>query len=491
MTSATYLAFDLGATSGRALLGQLEDGRLSIRELSRFPNRILSLGERLHWDIYGLYQNMLDSLGSLSGQFEGRLESIGIDTWGVDFALLATDGQILGLPRCYRDPHTTGSMDSFLARMPKEEVYRRTGLQFLPFNSLFQLEALRRDASPLLNVAADLLFIPDLIHYLLCGAKKTEFTFASTSQLYNPKLGNWDGRLLSTLGLPMKLMQEIVMPGTTLGLLDERISRGVGLSPVPIVAVATHDTASAVAAAPAEGDDWAYISSGTWSLMGIESPTPIISDEAAAANFTNEGGLGGGFRVLKNITGLWLLEQCRLRWQKKRICSFDELLAEAEAAEAFVSFIDPDDPAFLNPPDMLTAIGEFCRRTDQPVPHSRGAIVRCILESLALKYRFVLEQLRSLSPRPIKGLHVIGGGSQNEMLCSMTADATGLPVYAGPVEATAIGNLLVQAMAAGHISGHAELRECVRRSFPTRHYEARGTEDWERPWRKFKSLNPI
>jgi rhamnulokinase len=478
MPARAFLAFDLGAESGRALLGRLEGERLTVREISRFPNGMLSLHGRLHWNVFRLFEHIKDALRTVARE-GAAADSVGLDTWGVDFALLARDGGVLGLPFAYRDPHTAGAMDSFFRKVPREEVYARTGIQFLPLNSLFQLEAMARDRSPLLEAAADLLFIPDLFHYFLSGVKKTEFTFATTSQLYNPSTRDWDGRLLDALGLPRSLFQQLVEPGTIIGLLSKEIGAETGFAPVPLVAVATHDTASAVAAIPAEGDDWAYISSGTWSLMGIESRAPIITDEARRANFTNEGGVGATFRVLKNITGLWLLQQCRRAWSVEREISYDELTKAASEAPPFASFVDPDDPGFLNPPDMPAAVRAFCRRTGQPEPESIGATVRCVLESLALKYRFVLEQIRRLRAEPIQRIHVIGGGAKNTLLCQFTADATGAPVHAGPVEATAIGNLLVQAMALGQIGSLPELREIVRASFPPQVYEPRETKSWE------------
>jgi len=489
MPARAFLAFDLGAESGRALLGRLEGKQLTVREISRFPNNMLSLRGRLHWNVFRLFEHVKDALRTVARE-GAAVDSVGLDTWGVDFALLARDGSVLGLPFAYRDPHTTGAMDSFFRKVPREEVYARTGIQFLPLNSLFQLEAMARDRSPLLEAATDLLFIPDLLHYFLSGVKKTEFTFATTSQLFNPTTRDWDDRLLDALGLPRSLFQQVVEPGTIIGSLSKEIGAETGFAPLPLVAVATHDTASAVAATPAEGDDWAYLSSGTWSLMGIETRAPIITDEARRANFTNEGGVAGTFRVLKNITGLWLLQQCRRAWSSEREVSYDELIGAASEAPPFVSLVDPDDPTFLNPPDMPAAVRAFCRRTGQPDPASMAATVRCVLESLALKYRFVLEQLRRLRAEPIRRIHVIGGGAKNTLLCQFTADATGVPVHAGPVEATAIGNLLVQAVALGQIGSLADLREIVRASFPPQVYETCDTERWDEAWQRFQELTP-
>jgi rhamnulokinase len=488
MRAADFLAFDLGAESGRAVRARLADGRLAIRELRRFPNGIHAVNGRCHWDVVRLFAEIKESLRVAARQAETPPASMGIDTWGVDFALLGRDGNLLALPFSYRDPHTTGAMESFFRKVPRERVYELTGIQFLPLNSLFQLEAMVRDASPLLPDARDLLFIPDLFHYWLTGVKKTEFTFATTSQLFNPRAMAWEEELLAALRLPRSLFQNIVMPGTVLAPLNADVARETGFPRVPLVAVATHDTGSAVAATPGEGDDWAYISSGTWSLVGVESPAPILTPESRDANFTNEGGVGGTFRVLKNVAGLWLLQQCRRAWAAEQAIGYDDLTAWATQAAPFAALIDPDDASFLNPPDMPAAIAAYCARTGQRVPETKGATVRAILDSLALKYRWVLEQLQRIQPRPIRRLHVIGGGARNRLLCQFTADATGLPVFAGPVEATAIGNLLVQAMAGGALASLSDARQVVRQSFALERYEPREPEEWDAAWQRFRCL---
>jgi rhamnulokinase len=490
MLASRHLAFDLGAESGRALLGSLDDGRLAVREIHRFPNGMLRLRGHCHWNLYRLFEQVKEGL-RLAARAGDAPQSIGVDTWGVDFGLLDRDGDLLGLPYAYRDSRTAGAMDSFFRKVPRERVYELTGVQFLPFNSLFQLESMVRDRSPLIEAAADLLFMPDLFHYLLAGAKATEFTFATTSQLFNPRTGGWDDELLAALGLPRRWLQPLVAPGTPLGPLGAEIAAETGLAPIPLIAVATHDTASAVAAAPGEGDDWAYLSSGTWSLLGVESPAPLIGDETRRANFTNEGGVGGSFRVLKNVMGLWLVQECRRAWSRDAEIDYDELTAAAAAAPPWRALVDPDNASFLNPPDMPAAIRDFCRRTDQPVPETPGAVVRCALESLALKYRCVLEELGRIYPRPIRRLHAIGGGARNRLLNQWTADATGLPVLAGPTEATAIGNLLVQAMALGRVGSLAELRDIVRRSFPLETYTPRPTPAWEAAWRRFQQFRLV
>ena len=487
MDAARLLAFDLGAESGRAVLGDLAGGRLALREIARFPNGLLELRGRLHWNVFRLFEEMKAALAACAAEGIAPA-SLGVDTWGVDFALLAADGTVLGLPVAYRDRRTEGAMESLFRKIPRERVYARTGIQLLPINTLFQLEAMARDRSPLREVATDLLFIPDLFHYLLTGVKRTEFTFATTSQLFDPVRMDWDDELLRAVGAPRAWMQEVVPPGTILGELDGAVRRRTGYAGGPLVAVATHDTGSAVAAVPAQGEDWAFISSGTWSLVGVESPRPVLTLDAMRANVTSEGGVGGTFRVLKNVTGLWLLQECRRAWSRERPAGYDELIAAAGAAPPFAALVDPDDPSFLAPPDMPEAIRAFCVRTGQAPPGTRGATVRCILESLALKCRLVLEQIARLLDRRIARVHVIGGGARNGLLCRFTADATGLPVRAGPGEATAVGNLLVQAMALGRIASLAELREVVRASFAVTRYDPDDPAAWEPARERFRKM---
>ena len=486
-SARTFLAFDLGAESGRAVLGALARGRLRLREVRRFPNEMVSLGEGLHWDAARLFGECKQALRQCAAQ-AGSLASVAVDTWGVDFGLLDEEGRLIEPPRAYRDRRTAGAREEFFARLPRERVYGLTGIQFLPFNSLFQLQAMVRDGASVLPRARDLLFMPDLISYFLSGEKRTEFTFATTSQLYNPVKREWEEELFSALGLSRDLMQEIVAPGTVLGALRPEVCRETGLAAVPVVATASHDTASAVAAAPGEGRDWAYISSGTWSLMGVESERPILTGRARELNLTNEGGVGGTFRVLKNIMGLWLLQQCRKAWATARVYSYEELVQMAAAAPAFGPLVDPDREEFLNPPDMPEAIRQRCRETGERPPESEAEFVRCVLESLALKYRLVLDQLREVHSQAINRIHIIGGGTRNEMLCQLTADATGLPVSAGPAEATAAGNVLIQALGLGYLDSVAQVREVVRRSFPLKRYLPRSGDRWEAAYERFRGL---
>jgi rhamnulokinase len=469
------------------VLGELDGDMLRVCEVCRFANGMIQVRGHLHWNIYNLFEQVKDGL-KLCAEENERPQSVGIDTWGVDFGLLASDGGILGLPYGYRDSRTDGAMESFFQKVRRNRVYELTGVQFLRFNSLFQLEATVRERSPLLEVATDLLFIPDLLNYLLTGIKKTEFTFATTSQLYNPVKKNWEEELLAALGLPGTLMQKIVQPGDRIGDLAADISKQTGLAPIPVIAVATHDTGSAVAAVPASGKGWAYISSGTWSLMGIEVERPIINERSLRLNFTNEGGIGGRFRFLKNIAGLWLLEECRRSWSMTGACDYDKLIASAEAARPFAAFIDPDWSEFLSPPDMPTAIEDFCKKTRQATPDSRGAMVRCILESLALKYRLVLDQLRQFSPEQVNTIHVIGGGTRNRLLCQHTANAAGIPVVAGPVEATAIGNIMAQALSAGYVKSLAEMRDVISHSFSLERYEPENMKQWDIAYNRFREI---
>ncbi len=491
MASHLALAFDLGAASGRTILGRLEGGRLEIEELTRFPNGMVRLGDHLHWNLVQLYEEVKRGLAVCASEVSAEPESVGVDTWGVDFGLLDRQGTLIGLPYGYRDARTDGAMEAFFARLPRERTYELTGIQFMQINTLFQLLSMVRDRSPLLDIAAHLLMMPDLLNYLLTGRRVTEFSIATTSQLYNPRRGGWEPELFAALGLSAEIMQEVVGAGTPIGSLAEHICRETGLAHTQVIATASHDTAAAVAATPAEGEDWAYISSGTWSLMGIESPQPIITEATREGNFTNEGGVEGTFRVLKNIMGLWLLQQCRQAWAGEEAPGYEELIQAASEAEPFGPLVEPDDPCFLNPPDMPEAIAQFCRRTRQPEPETRGQFVRCILESLALKYRLVLDQLRACCGRPIARLHIIGGGAQNELLCQLAADATGLPTLAGPVEATAIGNLLVQALALGRLRSRGEIREIVRASFPVKSYEPRPTPAWERAYQRFREAHDM
>ncbi|MBC7348414.1 MAG: rhamnulokinase [Candidatus Aminicenantes bacterium] len=478
-----FLAFDLGAESGRAMLGRLEDGRLKLRELHRFPNKTLYLENHLHWNIYYLFEEIRKVLQDCR---KNGLEitSLGVDTWGVDFGLLDARGNLLALPYCYRDRAFPAAMERYFRTYSPEELYGLTGIQFLPFNSLFQLYSLLAENPELVRSARRLLFTPDIINYLLTGKQASELTIASTSQLLSPFSRKWLPQLLDRMGLDAAILPEINQPGTSLGrisgwLLDD------GLPEIEVIQVASHDTASAVAAAPGEGQDWLYISSGTWSLVGVELPEAVVSAESFAANFTNESGLGRTIRFLKNVTGLWPLQQCRRVWSRSSQLSYEQLVDLAARARPFQLYLDPDAPDFLNPENMVEAINNYARRTGQKEPADTGTTVRAILESLAFKYRLVVEELSRLTGRSFRTIHIIGGGSRNQLLNQFTAEATGLRVLAGPDEATSAGNVLVQALAAGRLRSRQEIREVVRQSFEIKEFIPEEPGTWSEHYRDF------
>ncbi|HWS80306.1 MAG TPA: rhamnulokinase family protein [Rubrobacter sp.] len=471
--SAGYLAVDLGAESGRVVLGRFDGGRVSLEEFHRFPNTPVRLPDGLHWDVLRILSEIKDGLAKAVREEE--IEGIGIDSWGVDFGLLDGEGALVSNPYHHRDARTEGMMDEAFGLVGKEEIYRTTGIQFLPINTLYQLLAMR--GSPLLEAAETMLLIPDLMNYWLTGEKACEYTNATTTQLLDLQDGGWSTDLLKGLDLPSRILAPIVQPATELGPLLPGVAEEVGAGP-PVFAVASHDTASAVVAVPAEGEDFAYISSGTWSLVGVELPSPVTTEEGLRANFTNEGGFGGKTRLLKNVMGLWLLQECRRQWAREGYeYTYEELARLAEDAPPAGPLVDPDHPAFLAPGDMASRIRSFCEETGQRPPQEPAAVTRCVFESLALKYRYALEQAENLAGRAIGTINVVGGGSQNSLLCQLTADATRRPVLAGPVEATALGNLMVQAYARGHLASLEEMREAVRRSVKVQEYEPQGAED--------------
>jgi rhamnulokinase len=487
MAAHNFLAFDLGAESGRAVLGTLDGGRLSLREIHRFPNAPTTLFGHLHWNVYALRDGIKAGMAACAAE-GAKIESLAVDTWGVDFGLLAADGSLLGLPFAYREPRNLAAMERFLDRFPRARLYERTGIQFLPFNSVFQFQALADDNAALLRAADRFLMMPDLLTYFLTGTKINEATIASTSQLIDPRIQDWSGEILDALGLPASLFGRPFPPGGVAGSLLPSLSKETGLPQIPVVATASHDTASAVAAVPALGRNWAYISSGTWSLIGVETDAPVITAETRRLNFTNEGGIGGTIRFLKNVTGLWLVQQCRKKWSADGALSYEDLRVLAASAPPFRAFIDPDAPDFLNPEDMPAAIQSYCRHTGQTPPATPAEIIRCAIESLALKYRRVLDELRLVLPRPIETLHVIGGGSRHVTLCQFTANAAKIPVVAGPVEATAVGNIMGQAIALGRAGSIAEMRAAGAASFALDRYEPRDTAAWDRAYERFADI---
>lgn len=487
MSSARYLAIDLGAESGRGFVGETDGRRLVIEEVHRFPNRPFRLMGHLHWNVWDLYAGVMEAIGRASAA--GPLASLAVDTWAVDYALLGPGDALLGAPYHYRDGRTDGVMEAAFAVVGPEEIFARTGIQFLPFNTLYQLIAAKRETPATLEAARDLLMMGELFTFLLTGEKVSEYTNASTTQLLDAHTRSWATPLFDSFGLPQAIMRPVVEPGTPVGRLLASVARESGAGRVPVVVPAVHDTACAVAAVPAEGDDWAYLSSGTWSLLGVETARPVLTPLARRYDLTNEGGVGGSVRLLKNVMGLWILQECRRRWAEEGDeMSYEELVALAEEAPPFRTLVDPDDRRFLTPGGMPEKIKSFARESGQPLPEGAGAVVRCVLESLALKYRAVLERLEEASGRSIRVIHIVGGGSENRLLNQWTANATGRLVLAGPKEATAIGNLLVQAMADGVVGGLAAGRQLVRRSFPCLRFEPEERAAWDEAYGRFAAI---
>ncbi len=491
MSHHNYIAIDLGAESGRVIGGRFDGDRLSLGDAYRFASAPVRLPDGLHTDVLRIWTEIKAGMFQVVSQSEGGLDGVGVDTWGVDFALLDRQGGLLSNPYHYRDSMTDGMLEEAFRRVPRAEIFEQTGIQFMPINSLYQLLALRLRQPALLDAAATLLWIPDLFNYWLSGRQISESSIASTSQCYDPRRGDWAVPLLEKLTLPTRIFLPVVPPGTTVGDLDPLVAEEVGLkNPIPVITPGGHDTALAVAAVPARGKDFVYLSSGTWSLMGAELTEPCITDRSLAGNFTNEGGVCGTFRFLKNISGLWVLQECRRTWahQGKQL-SYAELTELAKKAAPLRSLIDVDDSAFAKPGDMPARIREFCKRSGQPAPESTGEIVRCALESLALKYRQVLERLEQTLGRKLEPLHIVGGGTQNQLLNQFAANATGRQVVAGPVEATAIGSIMMQAMALGHIRTLADGRELVRRSFEVSTYEPQDAAVWEQAYQRLAALS--
>ncbi|MDR1557982.1 MAG: rhamnulokinase [Tannerellaceae bacterium] len=465
MKKYNFLAVDIGATSGRAVVGTIRGDKLDMREVHRFPNHFTEVHGKYFWDVFSLYEEIKKSLIACRKEGIG-LHSLGIDTWGVDFGYIGSDGSILSLPRAYRDPYTEGAPEEVFRLIPREELYRLTGIQIMNFNSLFQLYRARQQGYAPLQAAKYILFMPDLLTYMLTGRPVCEYTIASTSQILNPVTKTFHRELLSRLGIDPSILPEPVMPGTVAGYLTESLSRSLDMEPVPVIAVAGHDTASAVAAVPAVDPHFAYLSSGTWSLMGIETAEPLITDVSMLHNFTNEGGIEGSTRFLKNVTGMWLLEECRREWEKKgRSYTYPQIVAMAKASGDFAARINPDDATFAHPPSMCGAITAYCRMNSQPLPQTDSEMVSLIFHSLADRYKEVLATLKEIAPFPIEKLHIIGGGSRNTLLNQLTADATGLPVIAGPAEATATGNIMLQARCAGLVSDRWEMRRIISSTF--------------------------
>ncbi len=488
MNKRHFLAFDLGASSGRAILGTLDGGKMSLSEIHRFKNQMVRIHGNYYWNIYSLFESLKTGLKKCIVEHKIQPDAIGIDTWGVDYSLVSESGQLVGLPFAYRDHRTDNIMDEFFKTLPQKETYLLSGIQFMQFNTIFQLFASKKEKHSRLNIANSLLFTPDTLNFLFTGIKKNEYTIASTSQMLKPGKAEWESRLLNAVEIDEDLVEELIQPGTLVGNILPEIQEDTGSAEIPCIAVASHDTASAIVSVPADRGEWAYLSSGTWSLLGIESKEPLVSEETLSMNFTNEGGVEGTTRFLKNIMGMWLIQECKRIWDEEKELEWQDIVDMCGNEEHFKCFINPDNPVFLNPGNMPKAIIEYCARTGQKVPEYKGQIARCIYDSLVLKYKFTIEQIESVTGKKIEKLHIIGGGANNEMMNQLTADAIGIPVYAGPTEATAIGNLMIQAKAMGAVSSLNEIREVVRNSFDLKMYQPNPTLDWESAYETFKEL---
>ena len=483
-----YLAIDLGAESGRTMLGTLADEMLKLTETHRFLNGPVRLPDGLHWDVLRQWAEIKAGIAAtVKGGAE--LSSLGVDTWAVDFALLDKNGALLSNPFHYRDARTDGMLDEAFRRMPKDELFANTGIQFMQLNTLYQLLAMVCTKSPILDIAQTFVTIPDLLNYWLCGEITNEFTNATTTQCLDPIKRDWAQPVLDAMGIPAHLFRPVTAPGTQIGTLLPDIAEETGAGGVKVVLPACHDTGSAVVAVPAQNQDFAWISSGTWSIMGAEVKEPTLGEKALAYNFTNEGGVFDTWRLSKNIMGLWIVQECRREWGRQgQEHSYDEMTRFAAESEAFLAVINPDDNAFFHLGDMPERIRKYCQKTGQRVPQTKGEVLRVALESLALKYRWVLERTEELSRKRLDPIHIIGGGTKNRLLNQFTADATDRMVVTGPVEATAIGNVLMQAIGLGHLSSLAEAREVVRNSFEVEEYHPGNRDGWDDAYEKLLNL---
>jgi len=485
--SGVVIAVDLGASSGRVIAAELQSDRIQLTDIHRFENSPVPFGNRLHWNLHGLWQQIEQGLALACKQYGDRIESIGVDTWGVDYVLLDRNEDLVGPGFCYRDARTHGMMKRVFESISQAEIFDQTGVQFMEINTLYQLYSMRAEQSPMLDIAEHFLMIPDFINWLLTGQMVNEYTNASTTQLLHATNGQWSSRILDALNIPKHIFKPPVQPGTQLGALRSQVQSRTGLThQVRVIAPATHDTGSAVIAVPADGfaspkPNWCYISSGTWSLMGVEVAQPILSNRCRELNFTNEGGANGSVRLLKNIAGLWPFQQCRAAWQRAGTkYEWSELTNLAAKAKPLQCLIDLDHPKFVSPDNMVDAILNFCKHTRQPVPTDEGAIARAALESLALRYRSCLGWLEELLGYHLDTIHIVGGGVQNALLCQMTADACQRRVLAGPVEATALGNIVSQLVSVGRFSSIAEGRQWMRSMSDIVSYEPRHNGDWEK-----------
>ena len=489
MASKCYLAVDLGAESGRVMAGLLSTGKITLEEVHRFSNGPVSIGGSLRWDVLKLWSEILIGLSKAAEIYGDDIVSVGVDTWGVDYVLLSPENEIICQPYHYRDGRTEGMLAAAMKHVPKEKIFSETGLQFMEINTLYQLLAMQKQSNPLLQLTDLFLLIPDFFHWALCGSRVVEFTNATTTQCLHPTERNWSFDLLRQFDLPTDMFPQIVTPGTNLGKLRPEVISQTGLPRIDVVTPPTHDTAAAVVAVPTKNTgsaNWAYLSSGTWSLIGVEVKEAALSPLALKYNVTNEGGVDDTYRLLKNVMGLWLVQECKRSFERDgNQLEYADLVTAAKNTEPFRTLIDPDDPSFLSPDDMPKAISKWCQEHDQPVPQTIGQFVRCALESLAFKYRIVLGWLEELTEEEIEVIHIVGGGSQNELLNQLTANATGLKVIAGPVEATALGNVLIQARTSGEIGTLSEIRDVVRKSYPLKEFRPQDQPTWEAAFERF------
>ncbi len=493
MAERCFLGVDLGAESGRVMAGLFDGEMIRLQEQHRFTNQPVHVGGTFRWNVLSLWSEIQTGLAKSAKALGDRITSVGVDTWGVDYVLFSKQREFLGQPWHYRDARTQGFLNKALSRVPKAEIFRQTGLQFMEINTLYQLLAMQERDPKLLEQADLFLMMPDFFHWCLSGSQVVEFTNATTTQCFHATERNWSWELLRGLGLPTQIFPDVVLPGTKLGRLREDVAERTGLKRIEVVAPATHDTGAAVAAVPTQNTgqpNWAYISSGTWSLMGVETSEAVLTDQALAYNVTNEGGVDGTYRLLKNIMGLWLVQECKRAFERAgKSLDYATLTQMASEAKPFHSLINPDDPAFLSPANMPKAIQDWCKSHGEPVPETEGQIVRCALESLALKYRLVLDWLEELTGTPVEVIHIVGGGGQNQLLNQFTANACGRPVVTGPIEATVLGNVLIQARSAGEIGSLNEIRDCVRRSFELRTYEPGPSSEWQAAYERFHQLH--
>lgn len=480
--TTNYLAIDLGAESGRTIVGALQDGVLCLAETHRFPNNPVQLPDGLHWDVLRLWSDIQAGIAASAAKFP--LASLALDTWGVDFALLDKNGALVGNPYHYRDARTDHMMEEAFRRLPREQIFAQTGIQFMQINSLYQLLAMVIQKSPLLEIAHTFLTIPDLFNYWLSGDIGCEFTNATTTQCFDPVRRSWAAPMLEALGIPIHIFPDIREPGTALGSLRPDVAARTGAGSIPVIAPACHDTGSAVVAVPAENPDFAWLSSGTWSIMGCEADQPGMDERALAYNFTNEGGVFGTWRLSKNIMGLWIIQECKREWN----IPYDEITRQAAEADPFLAVIDPDADIFFHPGEMPDKIRRYCAESGQSIPQTQGGVARIALESLALKYRLVLDRLEALTGKHLEPLHIIGGGTKNKLLNQLTADCTGRTVVTGPIEATAIGNILMQAIALGHLADLGEARRVVRQSFSPEIYRPGSPAGWDEAYQKLLNL---